>query len=422
MQESFLHYLWKYSLFSTPLMLTNGSQVEVLNVGNHNNDSGPDFFNAKIKINETIWVGNVEMHVNTSDWFKHKHDKDDAYDSIILHVVAENDIQVNRKNGEHIPTIVLTCAKGVYEQYLFLMQNKAWVPCENFITKVDYFTVFGWKESLLIERLETKAMVIERRWHSCNKNFEETFYQTLAANFGFKTNAVPFEMLAKQLPQKYLLKHKDNISSIEAMLFGVAGLLPEQSNDAYVNDLKREFKHMQNKFQLKTLNKHIWKNSKLRPSNFPTIRIAQFASLFFNINSLDSKILESDKVEDAKNLFDVHASEYWDKHYSFHKLALKKVKRIGEVAFNNIVINTIAPYFVFYAKQKNNIGYTEKAIKWLMDVSAENNHIVRHWKELGLKVENAFDSQSLIQLKNIYCNKRNCLNCRIGNQVIQHKF
>lgn len=422
MQEAFLHHLWQYALFSTPLMLTDGSVVEVVNVGIQNNDSGPDFFNARIRIGETVWAGNVEIHVKASDWYKHHHNNDDAYDNIILHVVAENDAAIERKNGDLIPTTVISCGKGIYEQYLYLMQSNSWIPCESFLNKIDDFTIFGWKETLMIERLKTKAMVIEKRWEMNNKDYNETFYQTLAANFGFKVNAVPFEMLAKQLPLAYLLKHSDNLLVVEAMLFGVSGLLPETSNDEYTTSLIREFKHMQNKFGLKTLNKHLWKYSKLRPSNFPNIRIAQFARLFVNSRNLLSRVLEIERIDEVRAVFNIHASEYWDTHYSFGKDAQKQQKRLGDVAFQNIAINTLAPYFVFYSKNKNMPEFTDKAINWLMEIEAENNNIIRHWQGLGMEVKNAFDSQSLIQLKNLYCNVRRCLHCRIGNQVIQHSF
>lgn len=422
MHESFLHYLWQYSLFSKPLKLTDGSIIEVLNVGIYNNDSGPDFFNAKIKIDENIWAGNIEIHLKSSDWYKHNHQEDEAYDNIILHVVAENDIQVKRKNGEEIPTAVLFSQTGIYEQYLYLMQSKSWVPCETFINKVNYFTVLQWKESLMIERLKTKASIIERRWHQNNKNFEETFYQTLAANFGFKTNAVPFEMLAKQLPLKYLLKHKDNLQSIESMLFGVAGLLPENSDNLYVKGLIENFKHYRNKFGLKTLNTHLWKYSKLRPSNFPTIRIAQFAQIIYNNAALFSSAIEAEKLTSIYELFAVEASEFWNTHFNFEKKAKKMTKRFGDIAFQNIVINTMAPFLAFYAHIKNNPEFSERAIGWLTELQPEKNSITKHWQQLGLEIKNAFDSQSLIQLKNIYCNTRKCLSCRIGNQVIQHKF
>ncbi|MDA3894134.1 MAG: DUF2851 family protein [Salinivirgaceae bacterium] len=422
MKEDFLHYLWKYQLFNKQLKDANGNMIEVINPGMHNNNSGPDFFNAKVKIGETVWAGNVEIHVKASDWFRHKHELDKAYDSIILHVVAENDIEVTRNNGEKIPTVKIISHNGVFEQYQYLMESKNWVPCENFIQKVNEFTIFEWKQSLMVERLELKSRIIEKRWLANNKDWEETFYQTLAANFGFKTNALPFEMLAKSLPIKYLGKHKDQLPLIEAMLLGQSGLLPETSTNEYAAKLISDYSHLSNKFNLKPLKAHIWKFSKLRPSNFPTLRIAQFAALIYNSASLLSKILETSNFDEVHKFFQIEASEYWQSHYVFGKEVAKRNKKFGDTAFNNVLINTVAPFFTVYARLKGKPEFSEKAIDWLSVIKPEQNHITKHWQQMGLEIKNAFDSQSLIQLKNIYCNQRRCLNCRIGNQVIQHKF
>jgi hypothetical protein len=419
--EDFLHYLWKYSFYTKPLILTDGTPVEVLSAGEQNNDAGPDFFNSKIKIGNTVWAGNVEIHVKSSDWFKHNHHNDSAYDNIILHVVAQNDKEIARKSGEKIPVVELKSPEKIYNQYLFLMQSNGWIPCETFINKVDSFTVFQWKEVLMIERLQEKSTVVEQRFISNNKNREETFYQSLAANFGFKTNALPFEMLAKSLPLKYLAKHKDSLSFLEAMLFGQAGLLPELPKDEYTKELVLNYKHLKNKFKLSPLNGNLWKFSKMRPPNFPVIRISQFANLIYKSEALMSKIVEANSFNVLRDLFDIETSNYWQTHYTFEKESPRRIKKLGDSAFQNIVINTIAPFFAFYGKVKNQNILIDKAIGWLTELKPESNRITRHWEELGLKPENAFDSQSLIQLKNKYCNKRRCLNCRIGNQVIRYK-
>jgi len=420
--EYFLHYLWKYDLYSKPLTLTDGTQVDVLFAGEQNNNAGPDFFNAKIKIGDTVWAGNIEIHVKSSDWFKHNHHHDSAYDNIILHIVAQNDTDITRKNGEKIPVAELKSPENIYNQYLFLMQSKDWIPCETFINNIDSFTIFQWKEVLMIERLQDKSAIIEQRFINNNKNWEETFYQSLAANFGFKTNALPFEMLAKSLPLKYLAKHKDQLMLIEAMLFGQAGLLPESPVDEYSKILVLNYNHLKNKFKLNPLNRNLWKFSKMRPPNFPTIRISQFANLIYRSEALMSKIIETEKLTDLKHFFDVETSEYWQTHYTFKKTSSEKIKKLGDSAFQNIVINAIAPFFAFYGKTKNKTVFIDKAVNLLTELKPENNNITRHWEVLGLKPENAFDSQSLIQLKNLYCNKRKCLNCRIGNQVIRYKF
>lgn len=423
MQESFLHYLWKYQLHhQQPLALTDGRIIEVHSAGQHNHDSGPDFFNAKIKIDDTLWAGNVEIHVNASDWLKHQHQNDKAYDNVILHVVANHDADIERESGEKVPVLQMIAPRGVYEQYLYLMQSQQWVPCESFIGKVDAFTILQWKEALLVERLSLKAQSMEERFAQNKNNWEETFYQSLAANFGFKTNSQPFEMLARSLPLIYLAKHKDQLSLIEAMLFGQAGLIPEKPANDYEKLLEANYKHLAAKFQLKCSSGHLWKFSKLRPVNFPTIRLAQFAALVYKSSALLSKILEIEEVGDLQKLFDVQASEFWNTHYTFSKESTFKPKHLGLTSFHNIVINTVAPFMFFYGKSHNKQVFSEKALTWLTEIPAEKNQIITHWNQLGLEVQSAFDSQALIQLKNNYCNYRLCLNCRIGNQVLRHRF
>jgi hypothetical protein len=422
MKEDFLHYLWKYFLYKTPLFMVDGSPIEVISPGVHNKDAGPDFFNAKVKIGDTIWAGNVELHVLASDWLKHNHQDNPAYDNVILHVVGKNDVDIKRANGKLIPAIEISCPNELYEQYLYLMQSRSWIPCESFISKINEVVILDWKEALMVERLEEKSKVIEDRFHANAKNWEETFYQTLAANFGFKTNAQPFEMLAKSLPVKYLGKHKDQLPLIEAMLFGQSGLLPYGSKDAYVSQLECDYIHLKNKFKLRPMSGHLWKFSRMRPSNFPTLRLMQFAALIYSSSALMSKIIEAKNFEEVKKYFELDVSEYWQTHYVFEKESVKKCKHFGTTAFHSVVINTIAPFFALYAKVQNQPAFVEKAIDWLGQIPTEQNQISEHWQDLGLKINNAFDSQALIQLKNIYCNNRRCLSCRIGNQVIQHKL
>jgi hypothetical protein len=422
MKEDFLHYLWKYSLYKKALALADGTSVEVLSAGDHNTNAGPDFFNAKVKIGDTVWAGNVEIHVHASDWLKHKHQKDSAYDNIILHVVAINDVEIKRENGEIIPVLELSVPKNLYEQYLYLMQSKSWVPCESFINKVNEFVIYEWKDALLVERLAHKSQLIEERWHQNNKNWEETFYQTLAANFGFKINSLPFEMLSKSIPLQFLGKHKDDLALIEAMLFGQSGLLPENPGDDYTRQLTKDYVHLKNKFNLQPMSGHLWKFSKLRPSNFPTIRLAEFAALIHKSNALMSRIIEAKNFTELKQYFELEVSPYWHNHYVFEKESPQKIKHFGETAFDNIIINSIAPFFALYARLKNQTAYAEKSLEWLSLLKAEQNQITDHWQQIGLEVKSAFDSQALIQLKNMYCNQRQCLQCRIGNQVLRHTF
>lgn len=423
MLESFLHYIWQYQLFDTNnLKLVSGQTIEILNPGNLNNDAGPDFFNARVKIDNTIWAGNIEIHQKTSQWFEHKHNLDPNYQNIILHVAVKNNTtNITGING-NIPLLLIEPPKNLYNQYTYLINNNAWIPCESFINKVDKFIILQWKEALLVERLTQKAEIIEQRFKQTNNNFEDTFYITLAHNFGFKTNSLPFELLAKSIELKHLAQNKDNIQIIEALLYGQAGLIPENPKTEYETQLQKNYAHYKLKYNLNNLSGQLWKFSKIRPVNYPTIRISQFASLIHRSSALMSKVLESRTIEQLENLFKVEATGYWLNHYTFKTETYISNKPLGKNAFTNIVINTIAPFMFFYSKIKDNNTYTRQALEWLTCLPPESNHIITEWKKYGIEIQNAFDTQALTQLKNNYCQYRKCLNCRIGNQVIKQVF
>ncbi len=420
MNENFLQYVWKYGLFdSSSTVLDNGEEIEIISPGEHNTNAGPDFTNVKIKIGKVLWAGNVEIHVNSSDWEKHGHHHDKAYDNVIIQVVANHDKPVKRTNGEPIPTITLKYNPKYYNNYSDLINSRNWISCEHKINDVNSFIIRYWLEKLMIERLEVKAGEITRYFKQNKNNWEETFYQRVGNNFGFKLNAQPFEMLVKSIPLNCLAKHKNNLLQIEALLFGQSGMLNDlEHEDDYINILKREYAFLQKKFNLKPVEKHLWKFLRLRPSNFPTIRIAQFASLIYSSSKLFSKILEANNVEEIKKLLSVTASSYWDVHYTFGKPSAKRVKKLGDAGINILLINTIIPFLFVYGKVKNNQMYKDRALKFLEHVKAEQNHIIKGWKELGIIPENALQSQALLQLKNVYCDPKKCLDCQIGNQLI----
>lgn len=423
MTENFLQHIWKYHLFDKKnLIASTGEKIEILNIGRINTDAGPDFFNAKVKIDDTIWAGNIEIHINSSDWIKHSHNTNKAYDNVILHVVYNNDMQITRSTGESIPTIELKFDKKLYNNYQDLIKNEQWISCENEINNIDGFIIDFWLNSLLIERLENKSEYILKNLKQNNNNWEETFYQQLAKNFGTRINQLPFENLAKSLPLKYLSKHKNNLFQIEAFLFGQAGFLETNvDGDDYYSKLRKEYLFLKKKFNTKPIEKHLWKFLRLRPSNFPTIRIAQFASLIYKSSSLFSKIIESDDLIEIKKYFLVSTSEYWNTHYVFNKITKKKIKKTGNIFTNSLIINTIIPFLFVYSKSKDNDDYKIQALKFLEKLPAEKNSIITHWKSLGMPVPNAFYSQALIQLKNEYCNKKKCLYCQIGNRIIANK-
>jgi hypothetical protein len=423
MTEEFLHYLWKFRLFDQlNLKTTSGESIEVVKTGDHNFDAGPDFFNAKIKVADTLWAGNVEVHIHSADWQKHFHQKDKAYDNIILHVVLNADKQLYRKSGEAVPTIELKdrINEKIHQKYLDFKQSKDWIPCKKQLLTVPQLIINGTLDRLLLERLERKASSINDGLNLNNTNWEETFYQHLARNFGFKTNAVPFELLAKSLPSLILSKHKNSLLQIEAMLFGQAGMLDQHFEDKYPQQLQNEYAFLKQKFKLQPIDSHLWKFLRLRPLNFPTIRIAQFACLIFNSSHLFSKIIETERYDDLKNFMEVNVSEYWKTHYTFDKQTKFKTKQLGGDAINNIIINTIVPFLFVYGKQKGREEYTDRSLKFLEQTDGERNSIIKKWDSLGLNVKTAYATQALLQLKNEYCDHKKCLSCQAGNYLLKN--
>ena len=421
MSEEFIYYLWRYKLLDSHLQTTLGENCQVIDPGIQNSNSGPDFFNARIKIGETLWAGNVEIHIHASDWNLHKHQYDKAYDNIILHVVFIEDKKISRKNGASIPTLEVADKfdSKLLNRYQNLIQSKQRIPCEFQIREVDRFIQNNWLDRLLVERLETKSNDIAEKLEYNNNDWAETFYQQLANNFGFKVNAVPFELLARSLPLKILAKHKDNIQQIEALLFGQAGMLAKKTGDKYYKNLQKEYDFLAGKYNLLPIDAYLWQFMRLRPVNFPTIRISQFAALIKNSSHLFSKILESESYSDMLNLFQIEASEYWTTHFTFAKVSEGKSKKLGKAGIQLILINTVAPFLFIYGKRKNKQSYIDKALKLLDQVPGEKNTITQMWTELEMNTKTAFNTQALIHLKNNYCNNKRCLACGIGHEILK---
>jgi len=415
MNEDFLIYLWSNQLFKADKTVADES-ISVISQGQRNMDSGPDFFNARIKIGNTIWAGNVEIHSRSSDWFRHKHDNDSAYDNIILHVVLEDDKPVKRNNGEIIPTLVLNNKfnENIFNKYQAFIRSKKWIACEDSIESTNYFDRLSWFDTLMAERLEDKANHIFRELNNSQNDFHETFYRKLARNFGFKTNGDIFELLANSLPLKILAKHNNNLLQIEALLFGQAGMLNIEFTDDYPEQLFKEHLFLSEKYNLKSIDPKPWKFMRMHPANFPTIRISQFANIIHRSSGLLHKILETERLTDIISLFKTQASPYWTDHFRFGKTTNPKVKELGVGSINLLLINTIIPFTFVYGKQTASDALMEKAVNWLEQIKAENNVIIRNFKDRGIKAENAMQSQALLQLKNNYCDKKRCLDCRIG--------
>lgn len=423
MQEDYLHHIWKFKLFDKEdLRTTTGEKVEIIRSGEHNTDAGPDFFNARLRIGNTLWAGNVEIHTHASDWEKHGHISDKAYDNIILHVVYNADKDLKRSSGELIPTVEIKSRIPLhqYRKYLDFKSAKGWIACEKQIREVPSFILNSTLDKLLLERLEQRSAFVQFTLERNHNDWEESFYQCLARNFGFRTNAIPFEMLARSLPTTIVSKQKSSLLQVEALLFGQAGMLEDHYEDKYIRSLQNEYAFLKQKFRLEPIDEHLWKFLRLRPSNFPCIRIAQFASLMFNNEHLFSSILENEKLEDLRKVFSAEVSEYWQDHYVFDKVSKKRSKDLGEEALNTIIINTIVPFLFVYGKHYSEERYVARAIRFLEEIQGETNTIISKWKDLGMSALRAYDTQALLQLKMEYCQHKKCLNCNVGNYLLKN--
>ncbi|MEI6752957.1 MAG: DUF2851 family protein [Paludibacter sp.] len=419
MKESILHFVWQNKLFTAhQLTTTDGEQVEIIDVGRNNTDAGPDFFNAKVKIGDTVWAGNVEIHVNSSDWNRHNHQSDVAYDNVVLHVIHNADDDVYRTDGERIPQLKLIFPQHIEDNYESLLIHKQWIACSDKLNQIPTIFIESWKNALLTERLEQKMNVIEQVLSATNQHWEEAFYITLARSFGFGTNSHAFESLAKSLPLTVLGKHKDNLFQLEALLFGQASLLGVDNAVSYVIELRKEYDFLRSKFSLNPIDGSQWKLLRLRPDNFPHIRIAQFASLIHSSSKMFSKIVEQPEIEFLKQLFVCKPSTFWNNHYLFDTESPLKNKTLGIQSVNSILINTVVPFLFCYASHKNDELLKDKALQILEQIPSERNSVVTNWLNAGLTSTTAYDSQALLQLKKQYCDEKKCLRCRIGHKVL----
>lgn len=422
MREELLHFVWNTGNFnSLNLTTTGGDKIEIISKGLHNTNAGPDFLNAKVKIGDTIWAGHVELHINSSAWIQHNHHTDKAYDNVILHVVYENDKEVKRADETTMPTLTLKelINEKVINQYEDLISNSHWIPCERLLPKVDEFIINSWLDRLTAERLEQKTEPITVLLKETKNDWQEAFYRMLARYFGLKVNAEPFEALAQSLPQIIIAKHKNNITQIEALLFGQAGLLESNFNDDYPNALKKEYDFLRHKHNLTPISAAQWKFSKLRPANFPTVRIAQLADLLYHSSGLFSKVIEAESYTELRNLFNAGVSEYWVTHYRFDTKSIKRDKHLGNAAVDLLLINTVIPFIFTYGKQKDLPELQDKALRYLEEIKPESNSIITKWADLGIKAKSAYQTQALLQLKNNYCLSKQCLNCAIGNSILK---
>jgi len=421
MNEKLLQFIWQFQYFNRDtLLLQSGEQLSILKPGVHNTHQGPDFVDGYIKIDNIKLAGNIEIHNLSSHWLQHKHSSDKQYKNVILHVVWQNDVDIKDIHGHSIPVLVLEnrVSKLMLNRYANLFVAIG-IPCHNpSYPMLDPLGWMGWKESLLAERLERKAENVLHLFKQSNNNWEETFWWILAANFGMKVNSELFEALAKTISVNLLAKHKHQIHQLEALLLGQANLLEGEMEEAYPIMLQREYQFMKKKYNLATIS--IQPNYfRMRPANFPTVRLAQLAMLVQLSSHLFSKIKEIKSSADLKSLFSVVANDYWHYHYKFDQVSDYQPKLLGKDAINNIIINTLVPVLFAYGMYNKNEGMKEKAIKWLSETKPEVNHLTKLWKDFGLNAHSAFDSQALIELTNNYCHQRRCLDCAVGNRILK---
>jgi len=423
MKEDFLHFIWKHKLYQNDSLFTGeGEAIQILHPGRHNTNAGPDFFDARIRIGETLWAGNVEVHQKASDWNKHGHQNDPVYRNTILHVVAESDIQVFNDLGTVVPVLLIKWPAWIEDNYEMLIKSHDWIGCASLLYQVDPFRIKFFLNGIVIERLKQKIESISKVLSETKDDWGETFYCMLARSFGLKENALPFEMLARSLPQSILARHHDSLFQIEALLFGQAGLLGEELfGDEYYLELRKEYRFLAVKYGLKPIAGHLWKFMRMHPGNFPTIRLAQFAELVYHSKGLFSAVIEANNLDDLRQLFMVEASDYWDNHYSFNKPSVNRKKVFGDQIFRLMVINIVVPFYFLYGESQNKLFLKDRALEILEQMPAENNSAINRWAEAGVVAASALESQALLQLQRNYCEPRKCLDCTIGHKIILHE-
>lgn len=422
MKEDFLHYLWKFKKFDALNLKTfNGEEITIINVGQYLKLAGPDFFNAQITIGNQKWAGNVEIHLKSSDWYVHHHERDEAYENVILHVVWEHDTEIFRKNNTEIPVLELKkyVDAETISNYQLLTSPKSWIFCEKQLAAIPQFVLKNWQERLFFERLERKSNPIFELLQQTNHDWEAVLFCLLAKNFGLNTNGEIFLKIAQSIPFSIIRKESFEVENLEALLLGTAGLLDLEKEDNYFKDLKFRYFYLLHKYQLEKTIVEPVQFFKHRPDNFPTIRLSQLANLYHIHQNLFSKIGIATSIENIYKTFNVSASNYWQNHYQFDKESPKKKKPLSKSFIDLVIINTIIPLQFAYAKSQGK-EISEDLISLLDDVAPEKNSIMDKFRSFGIKSKSAFDSQSLLQLKNEYCNNSRCLECAVGMELLKN--
>lgn len=417
--EDVLHYVWKYRLFDK-LETTKGESIEVLDLGLPNQNAGPDFFNAKLKIGEQLWVGNVEIHTLASDWNKHRHHQDSGYDSVVLHIVKISDLNVFNSQGREIPQCVLSYPLQIESNINFLLRADLDLPCVNSLSSVSSFILNSWKNTLLVERLERKTNDIENYLSLNAHSWEDALYILFCRSFGFGINTDSFERLARSTPLNVIKKHADSMFQIEALLFGQAGMLTEAKDD-YQQQLKLEYEFLKHKYELQPLPQALFKTMRVRPSGSPHIRIAQLASIICTYPNLFDRIVNAKDIGVLRLLLQTEPSSYWKSHYSFGSVSEQKSKYLGVSSLDSLIINVAVPMIFAYGKQIGDESFMNKSFVFLEQLKPENNSITKQFQRGGVIMNSAYDSQAFIQLKREYCEKKKCLFCRVGHSILTNK-
>ncbi|WP_291142960.1 DUF2851 family protein [Flavobacterium sp. UBA7680] len=422
MKEDFLHYLWRFKKFDTLNLVTaQNESITIIKTGDYLELSGPDFFNAHIKIGDQKWAGNVEIHVKSSDWYLHNHEKDAAYENVILHVVWENDTAIFRENNTEIPVLILKdyVEKEVLENYNALVSPKTWISCEKQIHEIDSFVFKNWQERLFFERLERKSKFVYELLEETNQDWEAVLFCLLAKNFGLNTNGSAFLQMSKSIPFSIIRKESFEVENLESLLLGTLNLLDGEKEDVYFKDLKFRYFYLLHKYQLEKTFIDPVQFFKLRPDNFPTIRLSQLANLYHKHQNLFSKIIALKSAKNVYDLLNVSASSYWQNHYQFDKESPKKAKTLSKSFVDLVIINTIIPIQFAYSNIMGD-SVSEDLIDFLNEVAPEKNAIIDKFTSFGIKSKNAFETQTLLELKNEYCNHKACLKCAIGMELLKN--
>ena len=420
MKERFLHYLWQYQLFSTNLQTTLGEKLSVVKVGRYNTNAGPDFLNAQLIINEQKWIGNIEIHIKTSDWYVHNHENDTAFDAIILHVVWENDTDVFMKNNQPLPTVEIknfVDSKVLNNYQRLFTKQLQWIPCEKQIAKVPSLIFSNWLERLYFERLQTKTSLVQELLLKTKNNYEAVLFCMLAKGFGLKVNGEAFLSIATSFDFSILRKVANSEKQLSALIFGQAGLLEETVEEEYFMQLKNEYRFLQHKFGLKPIHKSQLQFFRMRPANFPTIRLAQLVALYFKQNNLFSELMKIKNLVDFYTIFNITIFDFWKMHYTFSTTSKKSAKKLTKSFIHLLLINVVIPLRFVYKKQQDILNQ-EEILALIQQLPSEKNNIISKFSSIGVHVTNAFETQALLQLKNTYCNAKRCLDCVIGNHIL----